>query len=82
MMKESRIYAKEQQIKLIDNILCNLCSLELNTDGRKYIKKLKTRIADDLTKLKRQQEEPSKDRKSEVSYKGSLKYPNPFRISW
>ena len=52
MTKETQIYAKQQQILLVDNILDNLCPAELTTDGRKYLKKMKDRIKDDLLLLK------------------------------
>lgn len=82
MMRESRIHAKEQQIKLIDNILCNLCSLELTSDGRRYIKKLKTKISSDLENLKNQQEIQNNGSASTAANRGGLKLPDAFKISW
>lgn len=52
MTRDSKIYAKEQQINLIDNILDSLCSLELSTDGRKYLKKMKQRLTIEIVQLK------------------------------
>lgn len=52
MNGESKIYAKEEQIKLIDNILCSLCSVELTSEGRKYLKKMKQRILTEIVQLK------------------------------
>lgn len=52
MRRDAKIYAKEQQIKLIDNILCNLCSLELTSDGRTYLKKMKDKIQKEVDQLK------------------------------
>ena len=59
MKRKSKIYAKEQQIKLIDNILCSLCSIELTSDGRKYLNKMKEKIQKDLDQLKQLEEESS-----------------------
>lgn len=55
-MTEAKIYAKQQQIKLIDNILCSLCSIELNSDGRKYLKRTKEKISKEVEYMKREQE--------------------------
>lgn len=52
MTRESKIYAKEEQLKLIDNILCSLCSVELTSEGRKYLKKMKQRINTEVVQLK------------------------------
>jgi len=82
MMRESRIYAKEQQIKLIDNILCSLCSLELTTDGRKYLKKIKDKISLELERLKEFEE----DKKQEGNYQSfmniKLKLPDSLKTPW
>ena len=82
MMRESRIYAKEQQIKLIDNILCSLCSLELTTDGRKYLKKIKDKISLELEHLKEFEE----DKKQEENYQPfmniKLKLPDSLKTPW
>ena len=50
--KEAKVYAKEQQIKLIDSILFSLCSHELSPDGRKYLKKVKQKIAAELLQMR------------------------------
>ena len=82
MMRESRIYAKEQQIKLIDNILCSLCSLELTTDGRKYLKKIKDKISLELEHLKEFEE----DKKQVENYQSfmniKLKLPDSLKTPW
>ena len=52
MTRDSKIFAKEEQIKLIDNILCSLCSIELTSEGRKYLKKMKQRISTEIVQLK------------------------------
>jgi hypothetical protein len=52
MTNDAKIYAKEEQIKLIDNILCSLCSLELTSEGRKYLKKMKQRVSAEIVQLK------------------------------
>lgn len=55
MSRELQMFAKEQQLKLIDNILRSLCIIELNSEGRKYLKKIKKEInkeLDDLRSLK------------------------------
>jgi hypothetical protein len=52
MTKETQIYAKEQQILIVNNILGNLCHFELNNDGRIYLNKIKARIKEDLLRLK------------------------------
>jgi len=52
MTNDAKIFAKEEQIKLIDNILCSLCSLELTSEGRKYLKKVKHRILAEIVQLK------------------------------
>ncbi len=52
MTNESKIYAKEQQIIIIDNILCNLCSVELTSGGRKYLNKMMESLKNELNYLK------------------------------
>lgn len=52
MTNDYKIYAKEEQVKLIDNILCSLCSVELTSEGRKYLKKMKQRITTEIVQLK------------------------------
>lgn len=82
MMRESRIYAKEQQIKLIDNILCNLCSLELNSDGRKYLKKMKDKIQEELDYLNQLEKESSDDKVTEPLRGFRFKFPHSLRTPW
>ncbi len=52
MTKETQIYAMEQQILIVNNILDNLCPSELSNDGRMYLNKMKKRIKEDVLKLK------------------------------
>ena len=52
MTTEAQIYAKEQQVKLINTILGSLCSIELTRGGRSYLEKLKTRIENELIAIK------------------------------
>lgn len=75
MTLESKIYAKEQQISIIDNILCSLCSLELTADGRKYLKKMKERINRELEYLKLQKANEAQVER--VSFLGGLSYKYP-----
>jgi hypothetical protein len=75
MTVEAKIYAKEQQIKIIDNILCSLCSLELTADGRKYLKKMKARISKELDYLKLQM--INKNQRKGVSFLAGLRYEFP-----
>ena len=82
MMRESRIYAKEQQIKLIDNILCSLCSLELTSDGRKYIKKIKNKLSIELEHLKLQEERQKNGEESPSLLGVKLKLPDSLRTPW
>lgn len=82
MTRQSKIYAKEQQIKLIDNILCSLCSLELNSDGRKYIKKLKTKITSELERLKGLEEEKQNDEDYTSLLGFKLKLPESLKAPW
>lgn len=82
MMRESRIYAKEQQIKLIDNILCSLCSLELNTDGRKYIKKLKNKLSTELENLKILEEQKGNGEEAPSLLGFKFKLPDSLRAPW
>lgn len=70
MRNDAKIYAKEQQIKLIDSILCNLCSIELNSDGRKYLKKIKEKIQKDLDLIR----EMEKERTEKYTGSSFLKY--------
>lgn len=49
---EARIYANEQQIILIDNILKSLCIVELNDNGRIYLKRIKGQLDEKLNDLK------------------------------
>ncbi len=52
MTIENKIYAKEQQIKLLNNLLYSLCSTELNSDGRIHLKKIKEKIKTELVDLR------------------------------
>lgn len=81
MNTNSRIFAKEQQVKLIDNILCSLCSVELTSEGRKYLKKMKQRILTEIVQLKYIE---SKQLVNEiVSPKGvDLSFENAGKTSW
>lgn len=82
MMRESRIYAKEQQIKVIDNILCSLCSLELTSDGRKYLNRMKEKFNRELDRLKEMEEENDQ---SEIypSFLGfKFKLPDSLKTPW
>jgi len=54
MTNKTKVYAKEQQILVVNNILDSLCPYELTNDGRKYLMKMKARIKDDIIKLKSQ----------------------------
>jgi hypothetical protein len=76
MTAEAKIYAKEQQIKIIDNILCSLCSLELTADGRKYLNKMKARINKELEYLKLQKINEKQSRGG-VSFLGRMRYEFP-----
>jgi hypothetical protein len=49
---DARIYAKEQQIKLIENILNSLCVVELNDNGRAYLKKIKEQLIEKVNDLR------------------------------
>jgi hypothetical protein len=82
MPRTSKIYAKEQQIKLIDNILCSLCSLELNSDGRKYLKKMKAKIQKELDLLKQLEEESSDETIVEPVRGFRFKLPHSLRALW
>ena len=82
-MRESRIYAKEQQIKLIDNILCSLCSIELTADGRKYLKKIKDKISMELKRLKDMEEDKKQIQTYPSSFTGfKLKLPDSLKTPW
>lgn len=82
MTRESKIYAKEQQIKLIDNILCSLCSLELTSDGRKYIKKLKSKITSELDRLKAAEEEKQNGEEYTSLLGLKLRLPESLKSPW
>jgi len=45
MDKEKEIFAKMEQIRLIDMILGSLCSMELSNDGSVLLKKIKKRLS-------------------------------------
>ena len=51
MQEKTQIYAKDQQLIIVDNILNNLCPSELSNDGRKYLNKLKAKIKEEKLKL-------------------------------
>lgn len=56
MNREREIYAKEEQIKLIDVILTSLCVEELSGEGRFLLRKMKNRLKSEVVliqKLKR-----------------------------
>lgn len=54
MNKDKEIYAKEQQIELLNFILSSLCSVELSTDGRQLLRKIKGRLNTDIERLRGQ----------------------------
>ena len=82
MQRNAKIYAKEQQIKLIDNILCNLCSIELNSDGRKYLKKIRNKIQKELDGLNKLEEESKDDSVLEPIRGFRFKLPHSIRALW
>ncbi len=82
MTRESRIYAKEQQIKVIDNILCSLCSLELTNDGRKYLKKMKDRIKGELEYLRSLEINDSQNDQIQILRGLKLKLPDSLKVPW
>ena len=45
MDREKEIYAKQEQIRLIDVILGSLCTMELSSEGRTMLKKIKKRLS-------------------------------------
>ncbi len=53
MEREKEIFAKTEQIRLIDLILGSLCSLELSNDGRTLLKKMKKRLSLEIVILKK-----------------------------
>ena len=52
MIREKEIYAKQEQIRLIDMILGSLCTMELSDDGRTMLKKIKKRLSLEVLILK------------------------------
>jgi len=52
MKREKEIYAKQEQIRLIDMILASLCTVELSNDGRALLKKMKKRLSLEIIMLK------------------------------
>lgn len=52
MKREKEIYAKQEQIRLIDMILASLCTVELSNDGRVLLKKMKKRLSLEIIMLK------------------------------
>lgn len=82
MKRESRIYAREQQIKLIDNILCSLCSVELNSDGRKYLKKIKEEYLQELEQLKTLEKESEAGAAIEPFRGFRFRFPHSLKAPW
>lgn len=81
MTRESKIYAKEEQIKLIDNILCSLCSVELTSEGRRYLKKMKLRITMEVVQLKYIESQQINESTLSRNDKKSLSQ-NAFKSAW
>jgi len=52
MKKDKEIYAKQEQIRLIDVILASLCTVELSNEGRILLKKMKKRLSLEIIMLK------------------------------
>ena len=52
MIREKEIYAKQEQIRLIDMILGSLCTMELSDDGLTMLKKIKKRLSLEVLILK------------------------------
>lgn len=53
MDREKEIYAKQEQIRLIDVILGSLCTMELSNEGRTMLKKIKKRLSLEVLMLKK-----------------------------
>ena len=53
MNREKEIYAKQEQIRLIDVILGSLCTMELSKEGRTMLKKIKKRLSLEVLMLKK-----------------------------
>jgi len=53
MDREKEIYAKQEQIRLIDVILGSLCTMELSSEGRTMLKKIKKRLSLEVLMLKK-----------------------------
>ena len=53
MDREKEIFAKQEQIRLIDVILGSLCTMELSNDGRTMLKKIKKRLSLEVLILKK-----------------------------
>lgn len=53
MDREKVIYAKQEQIRLIDVILGSLCTMELSKEGRTMLKKIKKRLSLEVLMLKK-----------------------------
>lgn len=49
---EKEIYAKEQQVHLINVILSSLCYVELSADGRKLLNRIVRRLTTEIENLK------------------------------
>lgn len=53
MDREKEIYAKQEQIRLIDVILGSLCTMELSQEGRTMLKKIKKRLSLEVLMLRK-----------------------------
>jgi hypothetical protein len=53
MDREKEIYAKMEQIRLIDVILNSLCTTELSKEGRIMLKKIKKRLSLEVLVMKK-----------------------------
>lgn len=82
MMTEAKIYGKEQQIKLIDNILCSLCNTELNPDGRKYLKLTREKITKEIEYLKRELESEQHKKIETGLQENNLKFSIQNKSPW
>lgn len=81
MTRESKIFAKEEQIKLLDNILCSLCSVELTSEGRKFLKKMKQRISTEIVQLKYIESQQINESTLSRNSKKSI-FQNAFKSAW
>ncbi len=53
MDREKEIYAKQEQIRLIDVILGSLCTMELSSEGRTMLKNIKKRLSLEVLMLRK-----------------------------